>query len=155
MLKDQLHQLCSNRFSNFWALRMRLSKGMKKEILRAYSWDKCRLMIFKRSFLIETISNSLNKGKKLKNLLITWNNKWVSPVLPDTLQITSIPLSQIQICLKAKQTLQANFKWIVSNTFNTNASRLSWKKNMIKESISFTSVLRKGSLNRGHIRMLI
>jgi len=51
--KDRWSQVCFLKFYNLSALKMKLFKGTKMEILKAFSWDKCQHTTFKKSFSIK------------------------------------------------------------------------------------------------------
>lgn len=130
--RDRWHQPCSSRYCSSLVLRMRSCKDLKKAICSLFSWDKCQLMIFRKLSLIRTTSSSLNR------------DKW-----PKT-------LSKTQQATQLSQTTQLwpNSKWTDYNTFNMNALRLSWKRNMKSELISSTAGLRRDKLSKVLIKML-
>ena len=51
--KDRWNQVCFHKFYNLSALKMKLFKVTKMEILKAFSWDKCLHTTFKKSFSIK------------------------------------------------------------------------------------------------------
>ena len=126
---------------------------MKREILRAYSWDRCLLMTSRKLFLIEIISNLQSKGKRHKKRPTWWSSKWDLPV-PQVMRATTlIRIHPTRWCPNHNRIPQVSSKWIAFSTFNMSASKPNWRKNMIKESTSFTNVSRKDSHNKGHTKM--
>ena len=148
--KGRWSQVCFRRFYNLLALKMKLFKVTKTEILKAFSWDKCQHTTFKKSFSIKVTSNLLKwdkKPRKIKQFKIqpdtskAFNNHQSASTTPTTVERSN-----------NNKTIS---RWTDSNTSNMNASKPNSKKSMKKELSFWITELKRDRRSKDLIRMHI
>lgn len=139
---------------------MRLSKGMKRETLKASLCNRCRLTISRKSYLIETTSSSPNSVKrhktpKMRPLEAAWHTPQAITIQMWSQEVAWGPKLSFKCHQLEESQTNLEIKWIDYSTSSMNASRQSWRKNMIREWISYTRELRRSNHTKAHIKMHI
>ena len=148
--KGRWSQVCFRKFYSLLALKMKLFKVTKTEILKAFSWDKCQHMIFKKSFSIKVTLNLLKwdkKPRKIKQFKIQLDISKAS----NNHHLASMGQTMVERSNNNKTVS----KWTGSNTFSMNALKLNLKKNMKKELSFWIIELKRDRRSKDLIRMRI
>ena len=149
--KDRWSQVCFHKFYSLSALKMKLFKGTKMDIHKAFSWDKCQHTTFKKSFSIKVTSNSLKCVKKPRKI-----NQFKTPPVTFKASKTNHQLDNMMPTMEVRSSnSKTASRWTASNTFSTNASKPNSRKNMKKESNFWITELKKDRRSKDLTRMHI
>ena len=127
--------ICSNRFCNSYATKMKSFKVMKRAISSLSSWDKPQIQMCLRSYSIRNTSSLLSKDS-------------ISTITDHTQAL-------LVVCRWCMEIKCARINSIKCNLFNTSVLRLSSRRNTIRKSTSFKREWRLEILNRAHCLMPI